>query len=156
MTINKSQGQTLNQVAAYLSRLVFSHGQLYIALSRVSCPSKLKVLIYNRRGVPTYITKNVVYKMYDANYRWAHCITYHMGWGSCDPAPHIRSGWAILTWSLQSNPNILGANWWFLDVILGKYVLLLQMKIATKGMCLTIWLKILCTGKFLMTFLMLG
>jgi len=62
MTINKSQGQTLNQVGVYLPRPVFSHGQLYVALSRVSSPSDLKVLICNRRGVHMDVTKNVVYK----------------------------------------------------------------------------------------------
>jgi len=62
MTINKSQGQTLNQVGIYLPRPVFSHGQLYVALSRVSSPSGLKVLTCNRRGVPMDVTKNVVYK----------------------------------------------------------------------------------------------
>jgi len=62
MAINKSQGQTLNQVGVYLPRLVFSHGQLYVALSRVSSPSGLKVLTCNQRGVPIDVTKNVVYK----------------------------------------------------------------------------------------------
>jgi len=62
MAINKSQGQTLNQVGVYLPRLVFSHGQLYVALSCVSSPSGLKVLTCNQRGVPIDVTKNVVYK----------------------------------------------------------------------------------------------
>ena len=61
MTINKSQGQTFNRVGVYLPRPVFTHGQLYVALSRVSSPSGLKVLIRNKRGVPLNVTKNVVY-----------------------------------------------------------------------------------------------
>ena len=62
MTINKSQGQTLNRVGIYLPRPVFSHGQLYVALSRVSSPSGLKVLLCNKMRVPVDVIKNVVYR----------------------------------------------------------------------------------------------
>ncbi|KAF8100722.1 hypothetical protein N665_0218s0060 [Sinapis alba] len=44
MTINKSQGESLNQVALYLPRPVFTHGQLYMAMSRVTSPNGLKIL----------------------------------------------------------------------------------------------------------------
>ena len=35
MTINKAQGQTYKRVGLWLLTPVFSHGQLYVALSRV-------------------------------------------------------------------------------------------------------------------------
>ena len=44
MTINKSKGQTFKKVGVYLPKPVFTHGQLYVAFSRVGCKEGLRVL----------------------------------------------------------------------------------------------------------------
>lgn len=55
-TVNKSQGQSLKVVGVELSQSCFSHGQLYVACSRVGSPSNLYV------HAPGGETKNVVYQ----------------------------------------------------------------------------------------------
>ncbi|XP_019163477.1 PREDICTED: uncharacterized protein LOC109159822 [Ipomoea nil] len=62
MTINKSQGQTLSHVGLLLKKPVFNHGQLYVAVSRVSNPDGLKVLICGESRGLLNKTQNVVYK----------------------------------------------------------------------------------------------
>ena len=60
MTINKSQGQSVKNVGLDLRTSVFSHGQLYVALSRCTSANRIRVLLpancENRR------TQNTVYK----------------------------------------------------------------------------------------------
>jgi len=62
MTINKSQGQTLSRVGLYLKKLVFTHGQLYVAISRATSRSGLRILIKNDDGTCGSQTQNVVYR----------------------------------------------------------------------------------------------
>jgi hypothetical protein len=44
LTINKSQGQTLDKVGIYLPIHVFTHGQLYVALSRAKNPNNIYII----------------------------------------------------------------------------------------------------------------
>ena len=57
MTINKSQGQTFQEVGLDLEDDPFTHGQLYVAVSRVG----KKEAVYSYLG-DTGMTKNVVYE----------------------------------------------------------------------------------------------
>lgn len=55
MSINKAQGQTLRHCGVHLEDPCFSHGQLYVACSRVGKPSDLLVFAHHGRTV------NIVY-----------------------------------------------------------------------------------------------
>jgi hypothetical protein len=59
ITINKSQGQTFNNIGVYLSSPIYSHGQLYVVISRVTSSGNIK--IFNDQGPDRYM-RNVVYK----------------------------------------------------------------------------------------------
>ena len=69
MTINKSQGQSLKCCGLYLPSSVFTHGQLYVAASRVGDPKGFRIYANQsefliKEGSATtnnYLTRNVVY-----------------------------------------------------------------------------------------------
>lgn len=61
MTVNRSQGQTLDMVGLDLTHQAFAAGQLYVALSRVKSWERIKVSM-SEEAIETRLTKNVVYK----------------------------------------------------------------------------------------------
>lgn len=56
ITINKAQGQSLNVCGLNLETPCFSHGQLYVACTRVKSPENLYIFTGNQN-----FTKNIVY-----------------------------------------------------------------------------------------------
>ena len=62
MTINKSQGQTINKAGIYIDSPLFSHGQLYTAMSRVKNHSSLRFLFETNIFEEKFIINNIVYK----------------------------------------------------------------------------------------------
>ena len=77
MTINKSQGQSLRRIGVYLAQPVFSHGQLYVALSRATSSDSIKILIENTNPIHLNRTKNVVFRdlLEKVNSPQVHSIT---------------------------------------------------------------------------------
>jgi hypothetical protein len=63
ITVNKSQGQSLSVVGVDLRHPVFSHGQLYVAISRVTTLAGLHVLLPSASSDPvtTRTVRNIVY-----------------------------------------------------------------------------------------------
>ena len=63
ITCNKSQGQSLSACGINLDRPFFTHGQLYVALSRVGNPKNVRILAKNSHfdGHEGYYTDNVVF-----------------------------------------------------------------------------------------------
>lgn len=54
ISINKSQGQTIERVGIYLPQPVFTHGMLTVAMSRVTNPDNLAVLIPHNNLIHGY------------------------------------------------------------------------------------------------------
>ncbi|KAF8551012.1 helicase-like protein [Imleria badia] len=60
MTINKAEGQTVKHIGLNLSSPVFSHEQLYVALSHCTHLRNIKVLFSNHDEKRNIKTTNVV------------------------------------------------------------------------------------------------
>ena len=56
----KSRTDTIHNRSLF-KKPVFTHGQLYVAISRVTSNKGLKILIENEDGTCTDTTKNIVY-----------------------------------------------------------------------------------------------
>ncbi|KAG2996297.1 hypothetical protein PC120_g21541 [Phytophthora cactorum] len=112
MTINKAQGQTVQNLGLYLSTPCFLHGQLYVALSRVTSRSKLKALIEypqleEEDGV---YTDNIVYRqIFEYGLRSAalhnytyqvHVMIFHVTY-LCNLSPS-EARHALKAWHLPS------------------------------------------------------
>ncbi|CAN0881844.1 ATP-dependent DNA helicase PIF1, partial [Linum grandiflorum] len=62
MTNNKSQGQTLDHIGVYFPTPVFSHSQLYVALSRLRSTWGIHIALENATAPVPETTRNIVYK----------------------------------------------------------------------------------------------
>ncbi|PCH35462.1 hypothetical protein WOLCODRAFT_80859 [Wolfiporia cocos MD-104 SS10] len=59
MTINKAQGQSARYIGLHLHIPVFTHGQLYVALSRATPADHIKVVLTD--NVADCSADNIVY-----------------------------------------------------------------------------------------------
>jgi hypothetical protein len=62
VTMNKAQGQSLKYVGVNLYEEVFSHGQLYVALSRATSGDRISVLLPNTESGRKGMCRNEVYR----------------------------------------------------------------------------------------------
>ena len=74
MTINKAQGQTLTRVGVYLPEPVFSHGQLYVALSRAGSAAHVRVLAITTESQGWMDGEDDVAALYVDNVVWTEAL----------------------------------------------------------------------------------
>ena len=65
MTVNKSEGQTVQRVGGNFPDPIFAHGALYVALSRVGSKDAINFFIKQPQvhNMQYFHTKNVVYNL---------------------------------------------------------------------------------------------
>ncbi|XP_070002745.1 uncharacterized protein [Nicotiana sylvestris] len=111
MTINKSQGQSLSHVGLFLKKPVFTHGQLYVALSRVTSRKGLKILVCDDDGQITNEATNVIsglflsdfgskFQLEFFDYFWVRKLQ-RFGLFAADFHSFLEYFGAVLRWSLQ-------------------------------------------------------
>ncbi len=61
MTINNAQGKSFDCVGLLFQREVFSHGQLYVALNRVTSPDGVTMVLPENEAVRRGRVQNIVY-----------------------------------------------------------------------------------------------
>jgi hypothetical protein len=61
LTINKAQGQSFDRVGLLLKREVFSHGQLYVACSRVTSPEGITMVLPDTAAARVGKVRNIVF-----------------------------------------------------------------------------------------------
>ena len=77
MTVNKSQGQSLHRVGIFCSRDFFSHGQFYVAASRVGRSSSIRILAQDEQTKKKRrFLSNVVYE--EVLTRWTYVHLKHL------------------------------------------------------------------------------
>ena len=74
MTINKSQGQTLQKVGIFLQNPVFAHGQLYVAISRCANPSEIKFFVPFSEEQNEFHQVNADGSLTTINEVWPECL----------------------------------------------------------------------------------
>ena len=64
LTVNKSQGQTINKLGFFVDSKLFCHGHLYTAMSRVCSRQSLKILLARTEinNKLSFFINNIVYK----------------------------------------------------------------------------------------------
>lgn len=62
MNLNVIVGQTLKFAGLWLRTQVFTHGQMYVALSRVGSPDNIKIALMKNKDNGLESVKNVVFK----------------------------------------------------------------------------------------------